>query len=299
MKLEYVNCDLCGGTDYIERYRKPDDWLWLNQYEYPVVECTECGLVYVNPRPAFEEMAQFYPDGYHENRDDEGHRKRYELQFSYIDEYDAQRILDIGCAKGDWLNFIKQRWTSAELYGVDAFSNEVKGNNIKFYRCQLPDADLPRDYFNLITSWAVFEHLHAPGQYFEAVSRLLCSGGKFVLLVTNSESIYGKYAYREDIPRHLYHFSEKTLKSYAEKYGLRLEKLFYDDRFWDGRGWGAFRFFFGKLFGIKWRNIRLNRYGVLQRVALRFGGALDRFVFSTHWEAKLGRSGIMVAVIGK
>jgi uncharacterized Zn finger protein len=54
MKLEHVDCDLCGSADYKIRYRKSDNWLWLNYFEYPVVECPGCGLVYVNPRPPFE-----------------------------------------------------------------------------------------------------------------------------------------------------------------------------------------------------------------------------------------------------
>jgi hypothetical protein len=38
------------------------------------------------------------------------------------------------------------------------------------------------------------------------------------------ESCYGKHAYREDVPRHLYHFSKETLRLYAEKFGLKLRK---------------------------------------------------------------------------
>jgi SAM-dependent methyltransferase len=177
MKLEHVSCDLCGSNDYLERYRKPDDWLWLNQFEYPVVQCEKCGLVYVNPRPTFEDMALFYPTDYHENRDDETHRTRYQLQFSYIQKFGGKRILDIGCARGDWLNFIKERWADTELHGVDAFSKDVKGMDINFHRCQLPEADLPVDYFDLVTSWAVFEHLHTPGKYFEVVAKVLRKGG--------------------------------------------------------------------------------------------------------------------------
>lgn len=299
MKLEHVDCDLCGSKEYIVRYRKPDTWLWLNQFEYPVVECVSCGLVYVNPRPTFESMAEFYPTDYHDNRNDEHHRKRYELQFSYINEFSGKRILDIGCARGDWLNFIREKWIDSNLHGVDAFSSGVSGANIDFHKCLLPDAKLPVDYFDLITSWAVFEHLHTPAKYFEMVSKVLQKGGKFVFLVPNSESCYGRHAYQEDIPRHLYHFSEKTLRLYAESFGLKLENVYYDDRFWDGRGWGTFRLGFGHLVGVTWQSLYFRKLNLIQKIAMKLGGALDRLVFSTHWEAKMRRSGIMVAVMGK
>ena len=45
-------------------------------------------------------------------------------------------------------------------------------------------------------------------QYFVKVSNVLVPGGKFIFLVTNSQSVYGKYAYKEDIPRHTYHFDK-------------------------------------------------------------------------------------------
>lgn len=299
MKLEHIACDLCGCEKYSERYRKPDDWLWLNQFEYPIVECLNCGLVYVNPRPAFEDSGQFYPTDYHHNRNDDAHLKRYELQFSYIKGWQAQKVLDIGCARGDWLNFIQSKWLDVELHGVDAFSSGVDNKQISFQKCQLPDAVLAHDYFDLITSWAVFEHLHTPLKYFEVVSKILRKGGRFIFLVTNSESCYGKYAYKEDIPRHLYHFNEKNLGLYADKSGLKLEKIYYDDSLWDGRGWGTFRFRLGHMTGVTWQNLYFKKVTVIQHVAMKLGNFIDKLVFSTHWEAKLGRSGIMVVVMGK
>lgn len=294
-----MDCDLCGCKDYVVRYRKPDNWLWLNLFEYPIVECLQCGLVYVNPRPIFEETTQFYPQGYHDNRDNESNRLRYEFQFSYIKDIKPRKILDIGCARGDWLNFIKEHWNNVELFGIDAFSNGVRGDDIKFYKCQLHEANLADCYFDLITSWAVFEHLHNPAKYFEIVSTVLQKGGKFVFLVTNSESCYGKYAYQEDIPRHLYHFSKKTLGLYARKFGLKLEKVYYEDRLWDGRGWGTFKYTFGRLFAVTWHDLYLKKMNIIQRIAMKTGSLLDKLVFSTHWEAKLGRSGIMIAVMSK
>jgi len=67
--------------------------------------------------------------------------------------------------------------------------------------------------FDLITAWR-HGKLHQPenicrsGEIFE-------KGGKLFFLVTNSESLYGRKAFKEDVPRHLYHFSEKILRLYA------------------------------------------------------------------------------------
>jgi SAM-dependent methyltransferase len=244
-------------------------------------------------------MAKLYPKDYHIGRDDEAHRKRYERQFSYLSTLRPERILDIGCARGDWLNFLHEKWPHSELHGVDAFSSRVHGDAVKFQQCALTDAVLSPDSFDLITAWAVFEHLHTPREYFETVARVLRPGGKFVFLVTNSESCYGKYANSEDVPRHLYHFSEKILSKYADHCRLRLESAHYDDALWDGRGHGTFRYLSGRLAGVRWDNYYFKRFNLLQRAALLMGRTLDRFVFSSHWEARLRRSGIMVAIMSK
>jgi SAM-dependent methyltransferase len=299
IELEHIQCDLCGSAEYTVRYRKPDDWLWLNQYEYPVVRCTTCDLTYVNPRPTFASTQLFYPPGYHDHRSSEEHRKRYEIQYSYVRDFVGKRILDVGCARGDWLNFLNEKQAGLELHGVDAFSSGVNGDAVRFHQCVLPDANLPDGYFDLVTSWAVFEHLHTPSIYFSSVARALRAGGRFVFLVTNAESCYGKYAYKEDVPRHLYHYSERTLRRYADKHGLVLEQVLFDDRLWDGRGSGTFQHLLGGLVGADWETFYFKRLNLLQRAAIKVGWWLDRAIFATSWEARMRRSGIMIAVMRK
>jgi len=299
MQLEHVNCDLCGTSEYVERYRKPDNSLWLNQYSFPVVECRSCGLVYVNPRPTFAEIAVFYPSGYHGERDTPLQKARYERQFEYIKNTPGRSILDVGCAMGDWLIHVQGRWPGTELHGVDAFSPGVKSDAIHYHHCTLPEAELPEDHFDIVTSWAVLEHVHNPMNYFSAISRTLKKGGRFVFLVTNSESLYGRRSYLEDIPRHLYHFSESTLTHYAEKVGLQLVKIDYDDQLWDGRGLGTFRYGLGELFGFSWEKARAKELKFATRMAMRAGRAIDNIVFSTHWEQKLRRSGIIITTMTK
>ncbi len=297
MILEHVRCDLCGSEDYRVRYRKPDNWLWPNLYEYPVVECADCSLVYVNPRPTFEEMSNFYPPGYHSGRDDPPHLHRYAAQFEYISGLSAKRVLDVGCAHGDWLAYVGSVWPDAELHGVDAFSEGVAFPAINFRKGALPDLHFPCDFFDLITSWAVLEHVHTPDAYFSTIARILAPGGKLVCLVTNAESIYGRFAYQEDVPRHLYHFSERSLERYARKHGLRLNAVIHESRLWDGTGRGALRYAMAKFLRISWRDIRARTPNFWQKAALRFGSALDSVVFHTSWEALIRRSGIIVATM--
>jgi len=181
---------------------------------------------------------------------------------------------------------------------VDTFRG-VTNTSIKFQKTALTTANLPDAYFSLVTSWAVIEHVHTPNDYFSVVARVLKPGGKFVFLVTNSESIYGKYAYKEDIPRHLYHFNERSLRGYANKHGLNLERIDYDERFWDGTGKGAVYHFAMKVLCISWHDMKTRNLSIFSRVCLRAASLLDKLIFSTKWEATLKRSGIIVVTMSK
>lgn len=299
MLLEHISCDLCTSEDYIVRYRKPDNWLRGSLYQFCVVECLECGLVYVNPRPTMESMDGFYPAGYHSGRGPERLAKRYAVQKALLPDLSGKRVLDIGCARGDFLSYLLNTGAVFEAYGVDAFSTGVSDKRIHFDRALFTAVGYEPGFFDLIMAWAVFEHLHRPRDYFAEAARVLKRQGRLIVLVTNSESIYGRYAFAEDVPRHTYHYSKKTLSRYGEAAGLTLNSVDYRDDIFDGRGFGAFRFLAGKSIGFSWEKSMLDRIRLHHRIAMRVGSIVDKLVFSLHWEASLKRNGIMVATYEK
>ncbi len=299
ISLEHISCDFCGCKDYKIRYRKPDAWLWPNQFEYPVVECINCGLVYINPRPTQESMRYFYPDNFHKEKHGGENPERLLSQTNFLPKLSSETVLDIGCGQGDFLNFLKSKYPDTSLYGVDYFVKDINSKNIQFFNKLLADCHFEDNYFDLITAWAVFEHLHSPDVYFNEVSRILKKEGKFIFLVTNSESLYGKYAYIEDIPRHTYHFSKKTLQNYAKKYNFKMTKCIFTDEIFDGRGKGTFNHLFSKIAGISWQKIYFKDINILQKIIRGSGRILDKMIFKTHWESKIGISGNMVVEFEK
>lgn len=116
----------------------------------------------------------------------------------------------------------------------------------------------------------------------------------FVFLVTNAESLYGKTVFIEDIPRHLFHYSEKSLNNYAEKFGFKVNKIEYDDRIWDGWGIGTFFFLFTSIVGVNWETIHSKKITIYQKIAGKFESFIDNIVFRTHWETKHRYSGVII-----
>lgn len=299
MLLEHVPCDLCGSDRYRVRYTKPDNWLRNTLYQFPIVECLDCGLVYVSPRPSPESMAAFYPPGYHDNRDTAESNKRYARQKAHLPKLEGKRVLDIGCARGDFLAYLLGDASDFEAYGVDAYSDHVTDTRIRFYSDSLLNLACEAESFDLVMAWAVFEHLHHPMAYFRKAAQLLKSDGEMIILVTNSESLYGRHAYTEDVPRHTYHYSASTLEKYGQESGLRLTEICYSDDIFDGRGIGTVAYALGKLAGFTWEKEMLGKLGRPTKAALSLGALVDKVLFSSHWEASLKRSGVVVAKYAK
>jgi 2-polyprenyl-3-methyl-5-hydroxy-6-metoxy-1,4-benzoquinol methylase len=61
--LEYVACPLCGSAAQLP-YTVCRDWWQGVEGEFRAVRCTDCGLVFVNPRPCEDQIPLLYPDSY-------------------------------------------------------------------------------------------------------------------------------------------------------------------------------------------------------------------------------------------
>jgi hypothetical protein len=87
---------------------------------------------------------------------------------------------------------------------------------------------LPAVTYEAITLWHVLEHVHELHEYTEQLKSILKVSGKLFIAVPNYTS-YDAEIYKEnwaayDVPRHLYHFSPKSMKLLMEMHGLRVEK---------------------------------------------------------------------------
>jgi SAM-dependent methyltransferase len=238
--LEQVGCNLCGGRSTALLYRGFEHRYFDDENEWPVVRCRDCGLAFVNPRPTAASMGRYYPSGYDAHRDSSGEHGRYEYQLSFLDGFAPGRILDVGCARGDWLVLAKRRgW---EVTGVEPGGADKNPHDLPLYSSHFPDAGLfSPSSFEVVTSWAVFEHLHDPLAAFRRVEELLAPGGTFFAMVPNVDSIASRWAYVEDLPRHLYFFSRATLGAYGRKVGLDLRRIEQCPQFFGGLGKGFLR----------------------------------------------------------
>ena len=65
--MKWVACDLCGSFDAAVLLTAQDPRGPNGGQSFRAVECRDCGLIYVSPRPEGPELAPFYPPDYYED----------------------------------------------------------------------------------------------------------------------------------------------------------------------------------------------------------------------------------------
>lgn len=297
MRLEYVKCNLCGNDKCDILYKKPDTRFHISDIMFNVVKCTSCGLAFVNPRPTPEKMELFYPKEYYEKRGIEYERYRYEREAEFLESMKPGRVLDIGCANGGFLKILEERgW---DVFGMDYLNRGENPYGLDIRYGDLKDIRYPSNYFDVITAWAVFEHLHNPMVYFKEVARILKPSGHFVFLVTNINSIWSRYAYCEDIPRHLYFYSRRTLSEYAKKINFKIINVDHSNKIFRASSKNVFRTNFLRWAGVPWGELYKSQRQMHLKVIERLSSILGNLLIKPTLESSLRIAGIIVVTMKK
>lgn len=110
--MEQVYCNCCGSSNSRLVYQQPDGKYFPDEM-FNIVECTDCGLGFLNPRPSISEIERFYPSEFFSDFSDNDHSDRYAEQARYLDDItqsvNKPKLLDIGCANGDFPRFMRSK----------------------------------------------------------------------------------------------------------------------------------------------------------------------------------------------
>jgi SAM-dependent methyltransferase len=227
--LETVACNLCGSDRTKPVYEMPDRKFFREDF-FTVVECEQCGLGFVNPRPTLAEIQKYYPAKYYQGPPTKSHERylarRFSAEASYLQPLEngsgQKRLLDVGCANGDFPRFMAARgW---EVEGVENSESSQRITDFRIYTQEFDKIPVQEPRYDAVTAWAVLEHVHDPMAYFLKAVEVVRKNGLFVFLVQNFHSVASRHLFCEDVPRHLYFFTRETIKQYLEKTGFALEK---------------------------------------------------------------------------
>ena len=125
----------------------------------------------------------------------------------------SKSVLDFGAGTGDFLKICKNNnW---QVLGIEP-SAEARENAVKkgiYLKENL--LDITNQKFDVITLWHVLEHVENLKNTIKVLKSLLRPEGRIVVAVPNYKS-YDAEFYKEhwaayDVPRHLWHFSQKAI----------------------------------------------------------------------------------------
>jgi 2-polyprenyl-3-methyl-5-hydroxy-6-metoxy-1,4-benzoquinol methylase len=173
------------------------------------------------------------------------------------------KLLDIGSGTGVFIGEMKKNgWEATGLEPDSDARNVAK----KVYGVELVNTDhlfqLPAGHYDTITMWHVLEHVHDLSKYVQQIRSVLHPKGKLFIAVPNytslDASVYKEHWAAYDVPRHLYHFSPRSMVLLMEKHGLKVlqyKPMWYDSFYvsllsskykngktnWLGSFWNGFR----------------------------------------------------------
>ncbi len=216
-----TSCYICKSNQHSSFVSIQND---LQNKTFSIVECG-CGFYYLNPRPEEEEMKEYYNvTDYHPHSRGEGFiyflynfiqritfKSKYRVLRKYLKE--DMKHLDYGGADGKFSKYLNS-YSRISSRSFDPYFNDL--DSIEFNGKS----------FNAITLWHVLEHVYDLDVLFKDMGKLLSNSGKLFIAVPNIDAMERKYfnnhwaAY--DLPRHLYHFSSKSLEKLLRDKGYRI-----------------------------------------------------------------------------
>lgn len=235
--MEHLNqCPICESNQ-LDVWMQTKDY-FLTQESFDISICKACGFRFTNARPEAERLGAYYKsEEYisHSNAKKGLVNGLYQFvrqltlkqKYQQIATYQkGGKLLDIGCATGEFLNF--SRSMGFEVCGVEPDA-DARGFAQKTYNLEVNEEDFldkaEDASFDVITMWHVLEHVPNLNERIKQLMRLLKPGGLCVIALPNVNSydarIYGEYWAALDVPRHLYHFGQKDILNLMEKHGFR------------------------------------------------------------------------------
>ncbi len=229
--MKSVKCALCSSNNYEIISKAKDYHYHLANNSFNMVKCKNCGLVYLNPRPSKEQINSFYPktEIYYSTNTSPFAKMISNFftprRISSATKYKKQgKLLDVGCGVGDFLVNMERK--GFEVYGVDLSSEACsivrerlrkRGKTVeKIFNRELEECYFPDNYFDVITLWHTFEHVYDPQEILKEIYRILRKDAVLLIEVPNINSrsfiIFKKYAAYLEIPRHVYHYSSRTIE---------------------------------------------------------------------------------------
>lgn len=240
-KITYKICPLCNSSDINAAFGVQD--YTVSKEEFIIFNCNTCTARFTQNIPSQKQIGAYYKSDayishsdtkkglisklYHTVRNITLKRKKNLINKQTKNQ--KGKLLDIGAGTGAFAYTMQQNGWQITALEPDEVATEVALTKYKLVLQPLENFySLPKHQYNAITLWHVLEHVHDLQGYFKKFSELLATNGKLFIAVPNYTSFDAEW-FKEfwaayDVPRHLYHFSPKSMQQLADLHGFTIVK---------------------------------------------------------------------------
>lgn len=224
---------------FLKPYLECKDYTVSNEM-FTVLIDEESDLLVTTPRPEDDNLSAYYESKDYISHSDSSNslfdkiyqivrnytlRKKIKLVSSF--ELSEKLILDIGAGTGDFLVQCKKSGWKVE--GVEPSKNARDLAEHKLgIKLKTQISELGTEKYDVITMWHVLEHVPNLIDYVSQLNGLLKPKGTLVVAVPNHKSFdaanYGKFWAAYDVPRHLWHFSQKAIQMLFARESMKVIK---------------------------------------------------------------------------
>lgn len=187
-------CPCCNSKEI------KNEFMSWNNFTYKT--CHNCHSSYQDPYIDVK-----YDDDYWENsKDPDGNIRNLTLEkefkvknwygniANYLNEMNPGKVLDVGIGLGFLLSSLSAQW---QKYGIDisSFSQDFINKNypeIVFNKTSIENSNFPENYFDVVISYHVIEHLEDPNLHLNKIYKILKKNGFLILGTPNNNSIASK-----------------------------------------------------------------------------------------------------------
>ncbi len=232
MQLEDVCCYICNTKQA---------QTWAKEHRYKMVKCSNCGLVYLNPRPSPIDIDEACRTGMHRSEKGDMNtigrysRRKFDdfvLKVSELFPHEELRLkpcrwLDIGAGYGEFIQALTTLTaTGSELLGIEPCAPKVKkaqSLRIPVRSSALSDLQVKYTHVSLIN---VVSHLPNPIEFLFNIKPLMEPGCQLVLVTGNGGDIArGEFPGSLYLPDHLSFLGEGHLKTILARTGFHIKRI--------------------------------------------------------------------------
>ncbi|MBL0741768.1 class I SAM-dependent methyltransferase [Chryseolinea lacunae] len=237
---ELKSCPVCHSSVFTPFLNCKD--YTVSHETFQLVTCKTCSFTFTNPVPDPERLGDYYlSDTYisHSNKAKGLIDSVYILARTFTLKWKVKlitnhslgkgrQLLDYGCGTGDFLKAAKeQQWAVAGVEPSALARSQAEQSTQEKIATALPE--LTGKKFDVITLWHVLEHIDDLNECIQSLKQQLNDDGTLLIAVPNYECWDGKHYQSHwagyDVPRHLWHFSRKTMDLLMTNNGLKIKNI--------------------------------------------------------------------------